>query len=393
MLQVLHVFNEYLPKTEVWAFQLIQACSKVDHLIFADYYTNLEHFEKNVTLLHRKSGLIKKKRAEISQYDFPYNLFEPLVVISDIFSSPKRLKPLIQKHKIDLIHFHFGTTAVSKWNELADIDLPFIVSFYGWDYQKAIYYNPGYRDIYKAIFKKAAVIIVEGSYGGAKLVENDASLNKLKTLPLGISISQKPHKKSFRQNGILRLIQIASLSEKKGQKYTIEAFEKACSISPTKIELTIVGDDREKYYAEELRKSIKEKGLEDLIDLKEWIDFEKIDSFLLDYDIFIHPSVHAKDGDCEGGSPVILLHAQAIGLPIISTRHCDIPEQVLHEKTGFLAAERDVDTIAKYIVDFASMNDQEYFELSRNCVNFVNETFDVNKIGLQLNSIYTELLK
>lgn len=388
----MHVFNEYLPKTEVWAFQLIQACPKVEHFIFADYYANVNTFEKNVTLLHRKSGLLKKKRAEVSQYDFPYNLFEPLVVASDIFSLPKKLKPLVDTHKIDIMHFHFGTTAVSKWDELEEMDVPFVVSFYGWDYQKAIYYNPGYKEIYKSIFEKASLIITEGSHGRKKLIENGAESDKVKSLSLGIAVAEKKIKTSFKENKVLRLIQIASLSEKKGQKFTIEAFEKAYNLNSQEIELTLVGDDRDIYYAQEIKESIREKGLGEVIELVEWIDFEKIDSFLLDYDVFIHPSIHATDGDCEGGSPVVLLHAQSVGLPVISTMHCDIPEQVRHNETGFLTAEADVEALGKHIIDFISMNDEEYFEMSRNCIKFVNETFDVNKIGSRLNSIYTELL-
>ena len=33
----------------------------------------------------------------------------------------------------------------------------------------------------------------------------------------------------------------------------------------------------------------------------------------------------AADGDSEGGAPTILLEAQAIGTPIVTTRHADIP--------------------------------------------------------------------
>jgi len=391
-MNVLHVFNEYLPKTEVWAFELIQACTETSHYIYADYYANLQLYEQKVNLLNRKTGILKKRRAKRSQYDFPYNIFEPLVIAGSLFSKQSTIYTEVEKNNIDLIHVHFGTTAVEKWDELKALDIPFVISFYGWDYQKAIYYNPSYQDIYKSIFNKASLVITEGSHGKDQLIAMGAIAEKIKILPLGISITEKYYKQTFKKNGKLRLIQVASLSEKKGQKYTIEAFEKTLALYPGKLHLTLVGDDRDIYYAKTIKAYITDNGLLDHIDLLEWVDFKDLDTFLLDYDVFIHPSVHAADGDCEGGSPVILLHAQALGLPVISTTHCDIPEQVRDRQTGFLAKERDIEALSNYINYFIHIDADDYFELSKNCINFITKAFDVNKIGTQLKSYYVRLL-
>ena len=43
--------------------------------------------------------------------------------------------------------------------------------------------------------------------------------------------------------------------------------------------------------------------------------------------------------DCEGGAPIVLLDAQATGLPIISTKHCDIPDEVSHKKSHFFISK------------------------------------------------------
>jgi len=57
--------------------------------------------------------------------------------------------------------------------------------------------------------------------------------------------------------------------------------------------------------------------------------------------IFLSPSVTALDGDTEGGAPVTIIEMAATGMPIISTKHCDIPEVIKDGVTGFLANERD----------------------------------------------------
>jgi len=56
--------------------------------------------------------------------------------------------------------------------------------------------------------------------------------------------------------------------------------------------------------------------------------------------------VTAADGDSEGGAPTILLEAQAIGTPIVTTRHADIPHVVPEGPGVWLCAEHDVDALA-----------------------------------------------
>jgi len=59
--------------------------------------------------------------------------------------------------------------------------------------------------------------------------------------------------------------------------------------------------------------------------------------------VFLSPSITGHDGDTEGGAPVAIIELAASGMPIVSSRHCDIPEIVLDGRTGWLAGERDVD--------------------------------------------------
>ena len=47
---------------------------------------------------------------------------------------------------------------------------------------------------------------------------------------------------------------------------------------------------------------------------------------------------------------MVFAEAQATGLPVVSFASGGIPEAVDHEKTGFLAPERDVDALATYLL-------------------------------------------
>ncbi len=68
---------------------------------------------------------------------------------------------------------------------------------------------------------------------------------------------------------------------------------------------------------------------------------------------FIQHSVIASDGDMEG-TPVAIVEAAGSGVPVISTLHSGIPDTVIHGKTGFLAAEGDVDMMSAYMKELLS---------------------------------------
>ena len=108
--------------------------------------------------------------------------------------------------------------------------------------------------------------------------------------------------------------------------------------------------------------------------------------------MFIHPSREAADGDCEGGAPIVLLDAQATGLPAISTRHCDIPEEVLDGESGLLVSEGDTEALAHCIRTFYGMGQQEYDAFAHAGRAHVETCFDIRVNATSLRSIYEELL-
>jgi glycosyltransferase involved in cell wall biosynthesis len=64
---------------------------------------------------------------------------------------------------------------------------------------------------------------------------------------------------------------------------------------------------------------------------------------------FVQHSVTAPNGDAEG-TPVAILEAQAAALPVISTHHAGIPDVVIHNETGLLVSEGDIEGMAENLV-------------------------------------------
>jgi colanic acid/amylovoran biosynthesis glycosyltransferase len=115
----------------------------------------------------------------------------------------------------------------------------------------------------------------------------------------------------------------------------------------------------------------------------DWINFDQLHAFMGNYHVFIHPSCHTATRDCEGGHP-LRFGAQATGMPVIATTHCDIPDEVIHNETELLTAERDVDGLADSIRYFYELYANEYCAFSANARQHVSKMFDCKKNALNL---------
>lgn len=80
--------------------------------------------------------------------------------------------------------------------------------------------------------------------------------------------------------------------------------------------------------------------------------------------------------NAEGGAPVVILKAQATGLPVISSHHVDIPEVVVDGKSALLAPERDVETLAKHLEHLVE-NPDVWGEMGRAGLEHVEQESDV----------------
>ena len=142
-----------------------------------------------------------------------------------------------------------------------------------------------------------------------------------------------------------------------------------------------------------IEKEIKRLKLGEVVEILDPINFATLHNFMRDYQVFIHPSRHAANGDCEGGAPIVLLDAQATGMPVIGTKHCDIPSEVVDGQTGYLADEQDHITLAGYIHNFYEMPQAEYAKMAKAARQHVENQFDIKANAVKLGEVYAKLIK
>lgn len=90
---------------------------------------------------------------------------------------------------------------------------------------------------------------------------------------------------------------------------------------------------------------VSELGIVEFVSFVGFVTHDQFRDEILGAHIGLVPSMTASNGDNEGGAPKILLEMQASGLPVIASRHADIPNVVLDGKSALLADEGDYNNL------------------------------------------------
>lgn len=386
MKKVLHVFDHYLPKTEIWAFNLISQLKDYDVHIAGKVFLDEMPTEKAFEFISSIHSVLEKKDINLGwKKHFLKKLFVKLRKLSNSFQHT--ISHHIVEHNIDIIHAHFGNIGWELIKHSRKFNKPLIVSFYGWDYDMLPTLKPVWVSRYQELFEACTYVLVEGEYGKNKLIAKGCNPEKIIIQKLGVHVNIGNPIEKTKEAKHLDLIQIASFTEKKGQLYTVKAFAEALRVCPD-LTLTLIGDDRDPEYRKSVQDEIENLGLANNVNIQDYIPYDMIADEFMKYDVFIHPSCTARNDDSEGGIPTIMFDAANNGLPIISTTHCDIPSLVLHNKTGLLTKEKSTKELAGSIERFYEMEGQEYRNFSSSSFKHVKENYSIVENAKLLEDIY-----
>ncbi len=389
-MKVLHLYDKYLNTTMNWAYELMLHTPETEVYVgaceFVENRFKVTDFQYIPASINSFFG-IKNLKNEWSQTTLQRLFF----YANKYFFYKNDLEKAIKAQNIQVIHAHFANVGCHYMDFAKAINLPLVVSFYGYDYEQLTWLQPKYKVLFKQLFATASAIVCEGEHGAKILTELGCSPHKINVVCLGLDFDKlltiNPKSK---QKSTLKLVQAASFTPKKGQIETIKAFAKASKNCPNK-HLTFVGEKADKLYYEAVLNVIANENISDKVNILDFIESDFYD-FLQQFDVFIHPSQYSDNRDCEGGAPIVLLNAQAVGLPVISTTHCDIPMEVVHSETGLLSTEKDTVALQQNIEQFYNMNNDDFEQFSINAMRHVRVNFDIKKNSIKLNTIYKSLI-
>lgn len=341
MKTVIHYKNDpYLGITETWIYEQIKNLKRYKPIVYCHSTQNLDIYPVSQI---RSLGSRRKITTIRGFFDQVWNRFLRFYILSIYF---------LLKDKPNLVHAHYGISGYHFLLFKKIFKIPMITTFYGYDLSIPSRY-PVWRKRYKKLFAQGDLFLVEGYHMKNCLIALGCPENKILIQHLGINLDMiKFLPRIVKKEEEIRILISASFREKKGIPYAIKAFAKVKTNNPgLRIKLTIIGGSDGSCESEKEKKTIlkeiEECGLDDSIDLLGYQSYPVLINEIYKYHIFLAPSVSALNGDTEGGAPVSIIEASASGMPILSTKHCDIPEVVLDGQSGYLVPERDIDALAE----------------------------------------------
>jgi len=270
-----------------------------------------------------------------------------------------------------LLHAHFGNEGYRNLNLKQRLNIPLVTTFYGYDASQLVR-SAAWRQRYKRLFAEGDLFFAEGPFLRETLIALGCPPEKVVVHRLGIDIEPLPFReRSQPHERPIQLMMAASCKEKKGIIYAIRAL--ALSQYASHLRLTVIGDG-------ELRRSLAEQarqlGVADRVTFTGYLAYPDYLKALVNADIFLSPSVTAIDGDSEGGAPVSLLEAQALGIPVIATYHADIPNVVAPD-SAFLVPERNPGALAEAIDRLVQSPDACWERMGRSGRQFVKDNHNL----------------
>ena len=287
-----------------------------------------------------------------------------------------------------VLHSHFGHVAADDLTWQETLGVPWFVSFYGADLYEIARAEEGRRR-YREVFERAHRVLALGPHMKSRLEELGCSANRIEVHPLGVDVASTPHgRRRRRPDQVFELLFAGTFREKKGVEYLMRAVAQVSSRG-VPVRLHLVGDATSKAGDAATKRQILDLvgalAIGDRVVLHSWLRYRELIALALRCHLFVHPSVTAENGDAEG-TPFVIQQMMATAMPVLSTRHTDIP-YILGQQSGLLVPERNAEALAAEIHRYYEDPDL-MGEIGLAMRERVRAHFDVRQCARRLSALY-----
>jgi len=250
----------------------------------------------------------------------------------------------LKKHQVQVLLGEFLDQSLPLFRLLRGTKIRIYVHAHGQDLARCLRHEELRRGYLE--YAESAGIFSMSQKGKDSLVALGLPPNLIHVARYGVDVPQDIYSKVTTKNQVVRCIAVGRMANKKAPILLLESFRRAAEANSA-LQLDYVGGGELFVMALHY---IRAWHLEDRVFLHGVQPPSFVSDLMAKSDIFLqHSAIDPLNGDMEG-LPVAILEAMACGLPVVSTRHAGIPEQVVEEETGLLTDEGDVDGMANNIL-------------------------------------------
>ena len=234
----------------------------------------------------------------------------------------------------DALLAHYGPTGVQFLSVAFLARRPYAVYFHGYDVGRVLAEN---SLAYETLFRSGASLLTNSDFLRDRLVAAGAPSERVRVVPLGVDprVAQAVREPASPP----RVLTIARLVPKKGLEDALRAFASLRGDAAS-WEYDVVGDGPLRGALERLAVELK---IAARVRFHGFLSREDTVDALRRASVFLLASRVDADGSTEG-TPVSLLEAASLGIPVVATKHAGIPEILPPQARdeGFLADSGDV---------------------------------------------------
>jgi len=306
--------------------------------------------------------------------------------------SPRK-RSLLRSLRPDLVHVHFATDAVRVWPTVSRLGVPMVVTLHGYDINtNADWWRAGhggqrmrdYPDRLLAMAKNPSVhfIAVSQAIRRAALAYGLPD-ERLSVKHIGIPTGCFPVQRPVPSQRRPEVLFVGRLVEKKGGSILIEAAAALKERVPG-LRLVFLGDgpQRDALVAQAKAQGVDAEflGAQPHVEVRRRLDTARA---------LCLPSITAANGDAEGLG-MVLLEAQAAGVPVVTSARGGSEEAIVDRVTGFAFEERSVLQLAAAL-ETLMLDGARVDVMSRKAAEFVRQRFDIGHCTRMLESHYDQI--
>jgi colanic acid/amylovoran biosynthesis glycosyltransferase len=353
---VLHFKAVWLPKSEVFVYDLVRHLSRRPTVVAFHELENTERFP--IPDLH--------SLAPIDRFVRP--------IAARPFAFTAALDLLVRRRGIDLVHVHHGYGVEVTLPVVRRRSLPLVVSLHGHDVTGYLEHRP---DPYREASDLVSAVVVPSRFLVDHAVAAGFDRKLIRVLPSGIDTSF--FNPTPLPDGDPVVVFVGRFVAKKGLDTLAAAWPLVQSAVP-EARLRLLGYG----VLEPLARSIEGR-----VSVEIAPDRHAVRRAIADSRVVASPSHMAPDDSVES-LLVVNLEAQASGRPVVTTRHGGIPEYVLENETAILVPEEDPEALADALVRILS--DEDLASRLGAAGPAWAARFDVTTTARRLDGLYDEVL-
>lgn len=284
----------------------------------------------------------------------------------------------ILKHPLDFVHFEFATMGINRENIAKAMDAVSLVSFRGFDIGLYPYKNPGCYDLLWRRVHHIHTISDDLYHKALKLgLSKDTAVTKIQP---AIDTNYFHSSAKMKIHAPLRILSIGRLEWKKGFEYLVPAL-RLLKEKGIDFKCKIIGSGS---YREAIQFFIHQSGLNKEIQLVGQLSPKEIKDALEWTDIYIQPSI--QEGFCNS-----TLEAQAMGCLCVVSDAEGLPENVIHDETGWVVKRRSSKNIFNTILKILELSPELRENIGQKAILRIQNNFNLSKQENEFYQLYEKV--